>query len=218
MKIYCEVFDRITAPENLFTAWEAFKQGKRGKSDVMEFERDLEQNIFQLHRDLKSGAYRHGPYAGFYIHDPKQRHIHKAKVRDRVLHHAVFSVINPIFEPTFISASFSCRIGYGTHKGVDVLAKLLRQCAQNGAHDCFVLKADIQKFFDNIDHVILIEILERKIKDERAMQLLKNIIESYSSRAGSRERERERERVNAAARPEVSPSAISLRSFLRMST
>ncbi len=181
MKIYRDLFDRIISVENLFNAWESFKGDKRNKVDVMEFERNLEKNIFQLHRSLKSGIYRHGRYYGFYIRDPKQRHIHKANVRDRVLHHAIFSVINPIFEETFIATSFSCRIGFGTHKGVDALERKARMVAKNGTSDCFVLKCDVRKFFDSVNHDTLISILEKRIKDEKTIWLLQSIIESYDS-------------------------------------
>lgn len=188
MKFYKNLFDQIISPENLFSAWDTFKSDKRKKADVIEFEWHLEENIFKLHRELRNKTYKHGRYSGFYIHDPKQRHIHKADVRDRVLHHAVFSVINSIFEKTFISNSFSCRIGYGTHKGVATLAKMATKIQKNGTSGCFVLKCDIQKFFDNVDHKILLSVIERRIKDEDALWLLRSIIESYAS-AKSRERE-----------------------------
>lgn len=180
MKVYNNVFDQIISPENLFLAWDAFKGDKRNKPDVLRFEWNLEEHIFKLHRDLKNKTYKHGPYKGFYVRDPKQRHIHKASVRDRVLHHAVSSVINPIFESTFVPTSFSCRIGYGTHKGVEILEKTLRKIHRNGTNPCFVLKCDIQKFFNTVDHVILLSILEKRIKDNNAMWLLKEIIESFS--------------------------------------
>src|ERR1700749_359836 len=138
MKTYTDLFDRIISLENLFEAWESFKGDKRNKVDVMDFERNLEKNIFQLHRTLKRGTYRHGRYYGFYVRDPKQRHIHKANVRDRVIHHAIFSVINPIFEETFIATSFSCRIRFFTNKGVDALERIARRVGQNGTSDCFV--------------------------------------------------------------------------------
>jgi len=128
MKVYKNLFERIASAENLFSAWDAFKGDKRNKPDVQKFEWRLEENIFRLRRELRNKTYKHGPYAGFYIRDPKQRHIHKALVRDRILHHAVFSVINPIFEETFVPTSFSCRVGYGTHKGVIALGRI----AQNG--------------------------------------------------------------------------------------
>lgn len=181
MKTYSGLFDIIVSPENLFSAWDVFRKGKRNKPDVQRFEWHLEENVFNLSRDLQNKTYKHGPYTGFYITDPKRRHIHKASVRDRVLHHAVFSVINPIFEQTFIPTSFSCRVGYGTHKGVEVLGKMMRKVAKNGTHTCYALKCDIKKFFDTVDHAILFSLLRKRIKDENALWLLREIIESFSS-------------------------------------
>lgn len=181
MKIYKNLFEKIISPENLFLAWDAFKSDKQNRDDVQKFEWQLEKNILQLQRELKNKTYKHGPYIGFYIHDPKQRHIHKASVRDRVLHHSVFSVINPIFEETFVSTSFSCRIGYGTHRGVAVLERIARRIHKNRTSPCFVLKCDIKKFFNTVDHNILLSILKRRIKDDEAVWLLQEIIESYSS-------------------------------------
>src|SRR3989338_11171851 len=109
MKIYNRLFGKIVSAENLFTAWDAFKSDKKRKKDVLQFEWRLEENIFKLCRELKAKTYKHGIYSGFYITDPKRRHIHKAEVRDRILHHAIFNILNPIFEETFISASFSFR-------------------------------------------------------------------------------------------------------------
>ena len=179
MKTYSDIFKSIISLENLFSAWEEFKKGKQHKLDVQRFEFDLERNLFQLHRDLKGKAYRHGPYKGFYICDPKIRHIHKATVRDRVLHHAVFKILNPIFEPTFIPNSFSCRVGYGTHRGVMALDKMMRKVSQNNTRPCYVLKCDIQKFFDSVNHRILLSILSKRIKDGDAMWLLEEIVGSF---------------------------------------
>jgi retron-type reverse transcriptase len=181
MKIYKNIFNKIVSLENLFSAWDKFKNNKQKKRDVQRFEWQLEENIFQLHRDLKSRSYKHGAYTSFYIRDPKQRHIHKAIVRDRILHHAVFSVLNPIFEPTFISNSFSCRIGKGTHNGIDILDKTLRQISSNGFKPCFALKCDIKKFFETVDHSILSSIIRKRIKDADTMWLLEEIIESFTS-------------------------------------
>lgn len=181
MKIYKNIFNKIVSLENLFSAWDKFKSDKQKKRDVQRFEWQLEENIFQLHRDLKYHRYKHGAYASFYLHDPKQRHIHKAIVRDRILHHAVFSVLNPIFEPTFISNSLSCRIDKGTHKGIDILDKTLRQVSSNNFKPCFALKCDIKKFFGTVDHFILLNIICKRIKDADAMWLLEEIIESFIS-------------------------------------
>src|SRR3989344_4393222 len=181
MKIYKNLFDEIVSTENLFLAWDKFKNGKRNKKDVQLFEWNLEENIFRLSRDLKDKMYKHGAYHSFNISDPKPRNIHKAQVRDRILHHDVFRILNPIFEPGFISASFSCREGYGTHKGVQYLQDTLRKATQNGRVSCFALKCDIKKFFDTIDHDTLLGILKRKIKDDDTIWLLKQIISSFSS-------------------------------------
>jgi len=181
MKVHNDIFKRIISSENLFSAWDEFKKDKQKKRDVLRFEWRLEENIFQLHRDLKHRRYRHGTYASFYINDPKQRHIHKATVRDRILHHAVFAVINAIFETTFISHSFSCQIGKGTHKGVNALEEMLRKVSRNNTKPCFGLKCDIQQFFATIDHDILFSILKQGIQDDNALWLMREIIESFKS-------------------------------------
>lgn len=181
MKIYNNLFDKIISLENLFSAWDAFRSDKGGKVDVQRFEFRLEENIFKLRRELQNKTYEHGPYTGFYIRDPKPRHIHKAAVRDRILHHAIFSIINPIFEPTFIQNSFSCRVGFGTHKGVGVLKEMIRKASANGTQPCFVLKCDIKKFFDAVDHEILITVLKKRIKDPDTLWLLEKIVQSFMS-------------------------------------
>lgn len=181
MKVYINLFDKIALPENLFSAWVDFRRDKGGKDDVMEFERELEHRIFSLSRDLQDESYRHGPYSGFFVCDPKRRHIHKATVRDRVLHHSIMGALYPIFDPLFISQSFSCRVGKGVHKGVECLKSMLRKESLNNTRNCYVLKCDVKKFFDSIDHRILINILGRRIKDEKVMRLLAGIVESYAS-------------------------------------
>jgi len=181
MKIFKDLYWLIISPKTLFHAWDVFKSDKRSKPDVIDFELNLEENIFSLYRDLKGGVYKHGPYKGFWIHDPKLRRIHKATVRDRVLHHAIFSVINPIFEPTFIPDSFSCRVGKGTHKGMRKVADMIRTVSRNNTGPCYALKCDVKKFFDSVDHDVLIKILEKKIKDDKVMNLLREIVESFTT-------------------------------------
>ncbi len=205
MKIYKDLYWSIISPQTLFRAWEIFRSDKWKKPDVAAFEVGLERNIFGLYRDLKARTYKHGPYRGFWIHDPKLRRIHKAMVRDRVLHHAVYTVIYPIFEKSFISSSFSCRINKGSHKGVCYLKDVVRKVSRNYTKKCFVLKCDIQKFFDNVDHDILIGIIRKRIKDVAALELIEKIIASYY--CGVTERERERERVRLC-REKAYPSAI----------
>lgn len=214
MKRYSKLFPEVIVPEALFRAWEEFRRGKSTKRDVLLFERDLEQNIFQLHRDLRDKTYRHGPYIGFTISDPKLRHIHKATVRDRVVHHAVFMVLNRIFEPTFIADSFSCRVGKGTHKGVARVQRMICAVSKNQTHAAYALKCDVKKFFDTVDHTILLGILRRRISDPDFLWLLEGIIESYS--VIQRERERESNNGGGAAKrcPDWQPDQSNIREYL----
>lgn len=179
MKNYRDLFARIIDPENLFRAFFAFRNGKSRKRDVAEFEVDLERNIFELHHELKTRSYRHGSYESFFITDPKQRHIHKATVRDRVVHHAIHAVVNPCLEETFISDSFSCRVGYGTHKGVNRLRTLLWRASANNRRSVVAMKCDVRKFFLSIDHGVLLGLLSQRIKDNDTMWLLREVIESF---------------------------------------
>lgn len=181
MKIYKDLYWLIISPQALFRAWKIFQHDKRKKPDVASFALNLEQNVFDLYRDLKNETYKHGPYKGFWIHDPKLRRIHKATVRDRVLHHAVFAVLNKIFEPTFINDSYSCRIGRGTHKGMKRVAEMIRAVSKNYTHPCYVLKCDIKKFFGSMNHDILLKVINKKIKDEKVQKLLQEIVESFGS-------------------------------------
>lgn len=181
MKIYKDLFNRIASLENIVTAWEEFRSDKGKKADVQAFEFSLEQNLFSLHRELQNRTYSHGPYTGFYIRDPKVRHIHKAEVRDRVLHHAVFRILNSVFEKTFIANSFSCRVGKGTHKGVLAAESMLRKESRNYTRTCYALKCDVRKFFDSIDHEILLAILKKRIVDPDAMWLMEQIVRSFSA-------------------------------------
>ncbi len=181
VKIDKNIFDSIIDPESLFQAWQKFRNGKSKRKDVTQFEWNLESNIFKLHRDLVNGIYRHGSYTDFYITDPKLRHIHKATVRDRIVHHAVYQVVNTIFERSFIFDSYSCRIGKGTHAAVNRLEKFVRKVSKNYTGPCWALQFDVKKFFDSVDHDILLSILKQKISCPKTNRLLAEIVGSYSS-------------------------------------
>ncbi|MBU1557950.1 reverse transcriptase/maturase family protein [Patescibacteria group bacterium] len=181
MKTFNNLYKEIISTENLFRSWNKFKKGKTKKEDVLIFEYELERNIFKLHKGLKNKIYKHGTYKSFYITDPKRRYISKAIVLDRVLHHAVYRKLYPLFDNVFISTSFSCRKGKGTHRGVFWLEKIVRKISRNHTKPCFILKCDIKKFFDSIDHSILIKVLSKRIKDKETIMLLKEIIGSFSS-------------------------------------
>jgi retron-type reverse transcriptase len=179
MKIYKNIFEDMISLENLLTSWYNFRQGKTKKPDVQEFGVHLEKHLFDLHRDLVSGRYKHGRYYGFYIQDPKLRHIHKAEVRDRIVHQSIYTALTKIYEPTFVHDSYSCRRDKGTHKAVKALESMTRKVSKNYTTPCYALKCDIRKFFDSIDHEILLNIIARRIKDKKALALFKEVIESF---------------------------------------
>lgn len=174
-----DLYEQVISLDNLFLAWKEFRRGKSKKTDVRKFESNLGENILEIHRELRSKTYKHSKYFSFYVRDPKVRHIHKACVRDRVLHHAIFRVLYPIFDKSFIFDSYSCRLGKGTHRAVSRLPNFFRKASKNNSNNCFVLKCDIKKFFDSITHQILINLLQNRIKSDDTMWLLNKIIESF---------------------------------------
>lgn len=180
-KQFCGNYDEIISVENLLLAWKEFVCGKKNKKDVQEFSLKLMDNIFSLHLELSNHTWKHGGYQAFKINDPKPRDIHKAKVKDRLLHHAIYRKLYPFFDKTFTHDSYSCRNNKGTHKAIDKFRKYFYKVSQNNTKTCWVLKCDIKKFFANIDHKILIKILQEYIPDENIMQLLENVIGSFTS-------------------------------------
>jgi len=184
-KCFDNTFNKIICLENLFFAWREFRKGKRKKQDVQEFEFVLEDNIFGLYEELRAKRYVHRLYSSFYVRDPKLRHIHKACVRDRLVHHAVFRVLYHEFDKRFIFDSYSCRIEKGTHRGVNRLEQFSRKATENFNKTGHALKCDIKKFFDNIDHKILCEIIRKTIFDDNALCLVDSIIDSFSTSRGT---------------------------------
>jgi len=160
-------------------AWNKFKKGKKKKLDVQWFANNFKDNIFELHKELRNRIYQHSNYISFYVKDPKLRHIHKACVKDRVLHHAVFRILYPIFDKSFIFDSYSCRNYKGTHKAVNRFQEFAIKVSKNNSKTIFVLKCDIRKFFNSIDQEILISLLKKKIKDDNTVRLLETIIRSF---------------------------------------
>ncbi len=162
-------------------AWKEFEKGKKNKKDVQIFSLHLMDNIFSLHSDLINHTYTHGSYQAFKINDPKPRDIHKATVRDRLLHHAIYRILYHFFDKIFIVDSYSCRLEKGTHKAINKFRRYFYKASKNNTKTCWVLKCDIKKFFANIDHEILISLLREYIPDENIIALLKNVIDSFSS-------------------------------------
>lgn len=169
----------------MFLAWKEFRRGKRKKLEVQRFEFNLEDNLFQLHRELKYKIYEPRAYVGFYISDPKLRHIHKADVRDRVVHQAISRIIYPIFDRYFIFDSYASRFDRGAHRAVKKLNNFLISVSKNCRSPAFALKCDISKFFDSIDQGVLLLLLKKRIEAGDAFWLFEKIIKSFEKSPGT---------------------------------
>jgi RNA-directed DNA polymerase len=171
LKTYRNLYSKVTGWDNLYLAYRKARKGKRGRPPAASFEYDLEANLVALHRDLVERTYQPGNYNSFYIHEPKRRLISAAPFRDRVVHHALCNVIEPIFERGFIFDSYANRIGKGTHRALDRAQHYARRFR-------YVLPLDVRQFFPSIDHTILRSILARKVADGHVLWLIDRILES----------------------------------------
>ncbi len=183
-------YQHIISLDNLIGAWKEFVVGKRKRKDVEEFQSHLMENVISLHSDLTRKTYRHSVYEAFNISDPKPRNIHKARVRDRLLHHGIYRILYPYFDKKFIFDSYSCRLRKGTHKSICRFIEFAKSVSFSYTKTCFVLKCDIKKFFASIDHNILKNILAKNISDNDILWLLGRVIDSFQNvvEAGSPQR------------------------------
>jgi len=168
MKRYGGLFNQAFTYDALVQAFHDAAKHKRGKYACYSFEKNLGANITELHRELHSGSYQSQPYFKFTIQEPKERIIYAPAFRDCVVQHAIYSVIEPIFEAIFIDQSYACRKGFGTHKA----ANYAQHALQASKPDSYTLKLDIRKFFYRIDRSILKTLLEKKIKDQRMVEMM----------------------------------------------
>ncbi|MDR2524050.1 MAG: hypothetical protein LBC95_00700 [Candidatus Nomurabacteria bacterium] len=159
----------------LWRTWRKFRRDKKPSRAIRTFEANLEENLLQLCADLNSGRYRHGDYSHKIVNEKKRRDIYVASVRDRVVHRLVYDYLLPIFDYRFDYDVWSCRVGKGLHGCLARIADLSARYP-----DSYVWRADIRKFFDNVDQTVLRECLVRRVSDTRALWLCGEIINSYN--------------------------------------
>ncbi len=174
-------YNDVISVDNLFLAWRDFARGKRGKREVQTFSLRLADNILALNQELTQQTYQHSSYRAFRISDPKPRQIHKANVRDRVVHRAIYRILYPYFHSRFIYDSYSCRNGKGTHKAVRKFADKTFKLCRNNTKAVWVLKCDIRKFFASIDQEILLGLLKGEILDKNIFCLIEKVVCSFNS-------------------------------------
>ncbi|MBL7206306.1 MAG: hypothetical protein ISS36_01765 [Candidatus Aenigmarchaeota archaeon] len=190
MKTYKNLYPKVCSLKNLHKAYKKARKGKTKKQYVKEFESNLKQNILQLKRELKTQTYKPKPLKVFVIKDPKTRVISASDFRDRVIHHALCNIIEPMFDRIFISDSYASRKNKGTHVAlkrfdrfkwkVSGNGKLVKNVKDKNMVVGYVLKADIKHYFNSIDHRILMSIISRKIKDEKILWLIRKILKNHN--------------------------------------
>lgn len=183
MTVLDGVYDAICDYEELYQSHLKARRGKRYREDVLRFSDNLEENLIELQNELIWQTYEVGRYRAFYVHEPKLRLVMALQYRDRVVQWAIYRKLYPFYDKTFIEDSYACRIDKGVHKAVDRLQYWLKQVNRKPGK-WYYLKLDISKYFCRIDHLVLIDILRRRIKDERLMLLLEKIINSEDTRFG----------------------------------
>ncbi len=181
MKTHKNLWDKLCSYENLELAYKKARKNKSKKPYVLEFKRDLPKNLSDLHFELMSQTYTPKPLTTFIIRDPKTRKISKSDFRDRIIHHALVNILEPIFDKSFIYDSYANRKTKGTLKAIQRFDCFKRKVSRNNTKSCYVLKADIKHYFETVDHEILIKIIKRKIKDEKVIWLIKQILNNFSS-------------------------------------
>ncbi len=171
--------------ENIWRSWQLFRHAKKASREIDEFAYQAERHILGLWREINSGAYRHGGYCYFTVTDNKKRIISVASVRDRVVHRLLYEYLVKIYDKIFFYDVWSCRKGKGLLGAIERTQMLLGSFKKS-----FVWRADITKFFDNVDQDVLRTSLRLRVKDTKAFALLEHVITSYRFRGGIRERER----------------------------
>jgi RNA-directed DNA polymerase len=191
MKTYANLYKKLHSAASLKKAFENAKKGKSKKSSVIKFEKNLENELNDLQKELQDQTYYPKKQKKFIIRDPKTRKIHASDFRDRVVHHALMLSIQDIFQKTFIHDSFANQKNKGTHKAIvrfDQFKKIISKNGRsiknpynNNSIHGYVLKADIKHYFDTVDHEILIKIIKKKVKDEKIIWLIRQILENFET-------------------------------------
>jgi retron-type reverse transcriptase len=171
MKTYKQLYEKVCDFENIYLAYRKARKGKRYRMQTAQFERIQDDELLALQEELQEKSYKPGAYHSFFIHDPKKRLISAAPFRDRVVHHALCRVIEPIWEARFIHDSYANRVGKGTHCALDRAQKFSRKYK-------YVLQCDVRQFFPSIDHEILLNEFSRLIKDKDVLWLCESILKS----------------------------------------
>ena len=192
MITYINLYEKICSWDNLLLAFRKARKGRTKKFYVIEFEKNLKENLMSLQKELVEQTYCPKPLKGFIIRDPKTRTIHASSFRDRIVHHAIVNILEPIFEKIFIYDTYASRKNKGTHKAVERLKEFMRKVSANGKLvkkalnnnmvQGYVLKADIKHYFEEVNHNILINIIKKKVADEKTIILITKVLGNFEGK------------------------------------
>src|SRR3989344_1462161 len=164
MQTYNNLYINLYDMDNLFEAYKKAKKGKSNKDYVKEFQKDLMDNLAKLRLELFFKTYKPQPLKAFIIRDPKTRKISKSDFRDRIVHHALINILEPIFDKVFIYDSYANRIGKGTTKAIERLKLFIIKVTKNNKRNTYCLKPDIKHYFETVNHEVLLNLIKRKIR------------------------------------------------------
>ena len=184
MKTYNNLYEEICSINNLANAWRKAKKGKTKKDYVIEFKQNLRENLLQLRKELLEQTYKPEQLVTFILRDPKTRKISKSAFRDRIVHHAICNVIEPIFDRIFIYDSCANRKKKGTLFAWKRFDRFKKKITTNSHSEAFCLKADIKHYFEEVNHEILLGIIKRKISDKETMWLIRQILNNSLDELG----------------------------------
>ena len=184
MKTYKNLYQELCSKENIALAFKKAQKRKSRKPYVIEFKDSLDKNLESLRLELLTETYHPRPLKTFIIKEPKTRKIRKSYFKDRIVHHAICNVLDPIFEKTFIYDSFANRKDKGNLNAIKRFDKFKQKVSKNNTRNCYVLKADIKHYFDEVNHNTLINILRKKVNDDKLISLISKVLKNHSDKVG----------------------------------
>ena len=182
-KTHNNLYSQIVDFDNLWQAYLSARKGKRYRKEVAEFTMRLEENLLNIHNHLIWGSWEPGKARNFRVFEPKQRDIQAPPFADRIVHHALVRVVEPLFEKTFIHHSYACRNGKGAQRAVKALQQMLRKAERNNANP-YVVKADLKSYFASIDHNILFSAIGKVVSCQATLALWRKIAKAYGHEDG----------------------------------
>jgi len=179
------MYSKICDLQNIYSAYLKARSCKRYKHEILKYTKDLENQLILINKELHDKTYKHGKYYEFIVNDSKKRVIQVAPFKDRIIHHSLCNIIEPIFDKKFIYDSYACRKEKGSHKAINRLRKFIRSIKDRNNFEnyegIYYLKCDIVKYFNSINRDILFRLIIKSIKDQSTLWLIEKIINSYTS-------------------------------------